>query len=156
MNAQISETTDLLARITRNISRIEELATGTNALQGHTELASLLAGFAQTAPLPMWIKNRDGQMIWMNDAYLSWYGVNLDRYIGHRDSAEWSCDTAASFDENDQRVLDTGRPLVAVEQLWNKKYNETESLQVIKFPLIVENEGHVCVAGLGLGFIRGI
>lgn len=164
---KISET---IGRVESRLQRLEEIETrmkdsdveevlGASACADCTgteprPLQALMALMTQTAPIPMWIKNKEGLMIWYNKAYESQYGAPIDEYIGQQNTGFWDEDSAKVFDDNDERVKQTLQPLFAFEELYNKRTQETEHLHVIKWPIISRNEALVGVAGLALGIYR--
>jgi len=108
-------------------------------------LTALLSALIQSCPLPVWIKNDEGRMIYQNDAYIEQYGG----YIGGFDSDHYDKQTSKTFDENDTKVRKNRVTLFCTEALHNPKTNNNLLLQVVKWPIVLGNEIHVCVAGVG-------
>jgi len=152
-------------RIDHQISRIEsifdkmseaDLESFEKALSNDGPLSGMLAEYCEHAPIPMWMKNREGKMLWFNETYTKVYGdfASVENYIGNSDSVAWSEETVLNFDENDKKVIETMEPVFCIEKLWNSRVKEYELLQVIKWPIAAENKVVVGVAGLGVGFHR--
>jgi PAS domain-containing protein len=83
-------------------------------------------------PWPAWIKSPDGEMLAMNPAYTSRYGV--ENYEGSRD-APWPDEIRRKFSENDRDVARSGLPSTFIERLTNPKTGTVENVTVIKFPV---------------------
>lgn len=110
-------------------------------------LEHLLAMVSETCPLPMWIKDHNGRMIWVNKQYEKQFG----EYIGQFDEEHWDQSTAVGFDENDAWVRENMAPMNCVERFVNPKTGDKELIHVVKWPVLVGNEVRVCVAGTGMG-----
>jgi|DEB0MinimDraft_6_1074348.scaffolds.fasta_scaffold00263_3 PAS domain-containing protein len=154
-----------MQRIDENIVRLEtifgkmeapDLVAFESALKNEGPMTGVLAEFCEQAPVPMWLKNREGKMLWFNEAYTSIYGdfASVKNYVGSSDKVAWDSDTALGFDKNDKKVIETMQPVFCIEKLWNRKYEEYEQLAVIKWPVSLDNKVAVGVAGVGLGFHR--
>lgn len=110
-------------------------------------LRTLIAMVAQECPLPMWIKNHEGRMVWQNDAYRE----QFCSYVGERDVDAYDEQTASGFDENDQTVAKNKTFVFCAEKINHPTENRSLILQVVKWPVMVGNDAAVCVCGIGLG-----
>ena len=67
-------------------------------------------------PVPSWLKDLDGTMLALNEAYednfLKPLGLNRADYIGKTDFDIWDEETARQYQENDVRVLNS------IEKVW--------------------------------------
>ena len=85
-------------------------------------------------PIPMWIKDEKGVMLYVNKEYERMFlhplGKTAADYVGKLDSDFWPADVAANFRSNDLRAQ--GNAIFTFEQLpiKDKVYN----LFVIKYP----------------------
>ena len=102
-------------------------------------LRALLAVFAQTLPIPAWIKNKDGVIVWSNLKYREKYGDNIHL----ADGEFWDQVTAAGFDANDQLAMNQQEVVWAVEDVAGEK------LLVAKWGLFLGNEAAECCFGIG-------
>lgn len=72
-------------------------------------------------PVPMWLKDREGVMLSLNDSYESVFlrprGYTRDDYVGNHDTAVWEEQTAKIFSANDRHVLRRGVTWRGIERL---------------------------------------
>jgi PAS domain S-box-containing protein len=70
----------------------------------------------EAAPIPIFVKNRQGQIIYANPATLAVLGKTADEVIGYRDGDLYpSPEDAARVMENDQRIMASGQTEVVEE-----------------------------------------
>lgn len=110
----------------------------------------LLDGQIRSAPFPMWQKDINLKMQWLNPAYeiifLKELGFTAMDYIGKYDSDIWGQETGMIFSKHDNQVIKQRKELTFIEYV--KKCNgcsEVYKLQVLKYPIIVGNN----VVGVG-------
>jgi len=101
-------------------------------------------------PLPIWLKDTSGKMIFLNAPYeelfLSPRGYTIHDYIGNTDFAVWPEEVAVAFQRNDKQVMLTKKPYEGVEMLVDK--NGTEYyVDFIKWPRFFEKKV-IGIAGL--------
>ena len=87
-------------------------------------------------PLPCWIKDSNGVMRYINDAYCKIYGVLADDYIGKTDYEIWPRHIADKFQKLDERVLIGEAKEYAIERVPSKTgHRSYDHLHVVKFPI---------------------
>ena len=101
-------------------------------------------------PLPMWMKDVNGKMIFVNSFYedqlLIPRGYNTRDYIGFTDHAVWPKETADQYSTNDKRVLKTKRSHRTIES-----FEESDGvllfMDVLKYPRML-NRNVIGVSGI--------
>lgn len=92
-------------------SKIRILERQTNLLsakQTHIdETSNILAAMVDACPLPMWIKDTTGSMMFFNESYAKTYGIDVMQYINQKDSSIWPKEIADNFVSNDIDVIHT-------------------------------------------------
>lgn len=96
----------------------------------------LLESAQNHSPLPMWLKDTDGTMLALNDAYTETFlepnGISKKDYVGHFDKDVWPLHIAQEYGENDRQVLVTKKVFRGRETV---KINDTETQwRIIKYP----------------------
>jgi PAS domain S-box-containing protein len=77
------------------------------------ESNALLRVVSDSTPDAIFVKDHEGRMIFANPAKLNLLGKESDAVIGHRSIDLYeSADEAASIDDEDKRVLDSGEPMI--------------------------------------------
>ncbi|WP_231603714.1 PAS domain-containing sensor histidine kinase [Neorhodopirellula pilleata] len=71
---------------------------------------------ANSLPLSLLIKARDGRRVFANEAYLTWRGLQWDEVVGKTDRELFPESIASQYIADDQRVMETGQSTHAVEQ----------------------------------------
>lgn len=111
-----------------------------------------LAKAWHSSPIPMWIKDVYGKMVFINDAYCAIYGIKKIDYIGKTDADIWPPEVARDFQALDQKVLDGESVEYSVEKIPNRAgFRTYDHLHVIKFPIM---DGPV-VKGIA-GMVTGV
>ena len=94
-------------------------------------------------PLPMWMKNVNGEMLFLNrnyeDLFLLPRGYNMSDYIGYKDHAVWTKEVADEFTKNDLKVVRTKRPVRSIERLDEVSGGEMW-VEILKYPRIINNK----------------
>lgn len=94
-------------------------------------------------PLPMWMKNTNGEMLFLNrnyeDLFLIPRGYNMSDYIGYKDHAVWSKEVADEFAKNDSKVVRSKRPVRSTERLDEVNGGEIW-VEILKYPRIINNK----------------
>jgi len=105
-------------------------------------------------PLPMWMKDVKGRMIFMNDScqelILEPLGLKIEDYLGKTDVEFWGEEYGAQFSRTDNKVLRSKKPLDAIHTILDSNKEET-SVMVLKYPRFHGNE----IIGVG-GLIKYI
>ena len=87
-------------------------------------------------PLPMWLKDTKGTMLFLNDEYekalLHPNDKTRNQYIGKTDYAVWDKDTADRFMQHDREVMQTKKAAVFTET-WTTAGHNVEGT-VVKYP----------------------
>lgn len=94
-------------------------------------------------PLPIWMKDTEGKMIFLNDHYEDMFllprGYTIHDYIGKNDYAVWSPEIAKAFISNDKQVIRTKkfvRKIEAIEDATGKIYYA----DLLKYPRKLQNK----------------
>lgn len=94
-------------------------------------------------PLPMWMKDTEGKMLFLNsqyeDTFLIPRGYNMSDYIGYKDHAVWSKQIADEFVKNDAKVIRTKKPNKTIELL-ESVTGEVYWAEVLKYPRTINNK----------------
>jgi len=69
----------------------------------------------ESAPTPIFVKDRAGRIIYANPATLEVLGMTAEQVIGHRDRDIYPTDLGVTVSENDQRIIKTGQTEVVEE-----------------------------------------
>jgi len=113
---------------------------------------AFLSAFVECAPVPIWIKDGDGIMRFINEAYEKIYGIDRLAYIGKKDSEVWGQDISQEFRKKDLEVMQGRTVAYAIEKVPNRAgFRQYDHLQVVKFPLYSGPE----VIGIA-GMITGV
>jgi PAS domain-containing protein len=84
-------------------------------------------------PIPFWIKDLKGKMLYVNKAFEKRYlfprSLQAKDYIGTYDHDVFTVEEAKKFRIDDQRVIDANRPISFFEKVDSREF------QVIKFPI---------------------
>lgn len=94
-------------------------------------------------PLPMWMKDTDGKMLFLNSNYEEMFllprGYNSSDYIGYKDHAVWSKEVADAFTRNDAKIMRSKKPFRSLEQL-DDVNGGTMWCEFLKYPRIINNK----------------
>jgi len=102
-------------------------------------------------PIPMWLKDREGGILFLNKAYESLFlipnGKDANDYIGSDDIKIWGKEIGALYKSHDLEVVQTG-------QIWNGKEKilikgKIEIWQIIKYPRYFGNS-IIGIAGVAI------
>lgn len=88
-------------------------------------------------PLPMWLKDTDGTMLFLNkqyeDTFLIPRGYEANDYVGHKDDAVWGDEIAVAFQLNDRKVIRSKKPVRTIEPLIDEE-GDTYYCEILKYP----------------------
>ncbi len=76
---------------------------------GFDQSRSTYESLANTLPLSLLIKDRQGYRVFANQAYLDFRGKRLDELLGKRDEDLFPPEIAKQFTADDQRVMESGQ-----------------------------------------------
>ena len=119
-------------------SEIADIKTDISLLKANIQLVGALGS---DMPFPMWLKDKEGRMIWLNKAYedvfLLPFDKNASDYIGNTDYQIWSKEIADQYVTNDRKALSSSEPIIRTEII--KIGNIKEEWVVIKYRRVVGN-----------------
>lgn len=138
MDSQEVIITQLRTELVQTQLRLIELEA---ELNDNVTRAELLQNYLNYLPFPAWIKRqrKDGkfEMVMINEAYTSEYGITATRYVGKTDYDVHSFELAQRYEENDLRVLSTDGPIRTSESV---RVNDIEiPIEVFKFAMPISN-----------------
>ncbi len=96
----------------------------------------------ESLPLFLLIKDAEGRRLYANQAYLRYRNLTAEELIGKRDEDLFSPEIAASYRQDDLRVMQTGQPLQGIEQTQSAS-GELHWVERYKCPLW-DADGNVC------------
>ncbi|MCS6814832.1 MAG: PAS domain S-box protein, partial [Cyanobacteria bacterium] len=118
----------------------------------HRRRADQFQIFLDNSPVPAWIVDRHGQMVYINPAYLQFHRTNIpittSEIVGKSVFDMFDPEIAHQFHTNNQRVIEGGTIVVTMEVCPLPDGNLGD-FQVYKFP-IVTPDGEVVVGGMAL------
>jgi PAS domain S-box-containing protein len=103
--------------------------------------------FLHDSPLLAWSKDAEGRYVYLNSSFEKRFNVKLDNWKGKTDMDIHQADYARVFRENDLQVLNTGEPLMGVEQMLESDGSVSE-WSSFKFRY-TDSEGNAYVGGVG-------
>jgi len=109
-----------------------------------TELLSMAnyRSLMESLPLFLLIKDTEGRRLYANQAYLRYRNLTAEELLGKRDEELFSPEIAASYRQDDLRVMETGQPLQGIEQTQSAS-GELHWVERYKCPLW-DADGNVC------------
>ena len=128
-------------KVDKLISQNTTLELKIEALQKETdhlrEQLVLLRTIHPDLPIPMWLKDQNGIMLSLNqayeDAFLFPQGKNRSDYIGRRDEDVWGDDVADLFRANDLVAIAQKQTSFVVENKGNKLFSGWEFFKYPKY-----------------------
>lgn len=135
----------LLERLTNLENEVKLLRTKESKLSNEiTKLRNqllLFEGSKLELPLPLWIKDTKGTMIYLNESFESTFltplNFEINDYIGKKDNVIFGNKQAKKFGENDKKVIAKKDAIRFFETI---EINDTiYYLEVLKFPRIIQN-----------------
>lgn len=136
LNTQIDLLTDRNDHMHDKLTKI--------ALAAKTSKRTLdqIVGAHIDSPLPMWLKDINGTMLLVNDAYERMFlipaGLTKEDYIGHNDYDVWDQKTANQFHIHDIGVL--SQEVIFNESETFPVNGVMQTFRVIKYPYYVDGE----------------
>lgn len=120
----------------REIKHKEEISTLKNQLiifeSSHSDI-----------PLPMWMKDIDGKMVFLNrlyeDQFLIPRGYTMHDYIGKYDSDVWSPEIAEVFAQHDKKVIRNKRYIREIEKIEDGAGSHYYA-DILKYPRMLNNK----------------
>lgn len=102
-------------------------------------------------PLPVWMKDTEGKMLFLNkryeDMFLTPMGLSMGDYIGNKDKAVWSLEVAKKFGVNDKIVIRTKKPLRVIEAVDDGAGN-IFYVDSLKYPRTTANGKVIGISGI--------
>jgi hypothetical protein len=137
---------DLLERMAAMEKIIEELREDKQRqaaeIHGLRMQILMVEGSHTDVPLPIWLKDTEGKVLFINDYYEDLFlkprGYNMHDYLGKTDYNVWSKDVADSFRLNDDLIVTnriSSRYLEEIDLANGKLF-----IEVLKFPRFYRNE----------------
>ena len=107
-------------------------------------------------PLPYWIKDRSGRMLFINESYEKEFNANLDAYKGKTDIEYWSDVlgpvegklVGQEYQKNDSYVMESGQVWKGWETV-RRAQGDLVKYRIVKFPVLF-NQIIIGVAGLAI------
>lgn len=94
-------------------------------------------------PLPMWMKDTNGKMIFLNRIYEDYFllpiNKSMEDYIGNTDNAIWDKEIADKFIKNDQKVIRTKKYIRTIEYV-NGKDGTLFPVEILKYPRTINGK----------------
>ena len=108
-------------------------------------------------PVPMWLKDTDGKMLFLNSEYetLILHPLNKvsDDYIGNTDDAIFPPDVVRLFKKHDKEILRKKRPIRFTEHWYDSDGAQYEG-EVIKYPRFLNKSTVIGIGGIIIGIKR--
>ena len=111
----------------------------------------LLRTFIDNVPDGMFVKDIEGKFIVVNSALAYWSGVKTpEEMVGKTDFDFYPEELARAFQEDDKKVVDSGRPVFDREEtVWSFVTREVRHALTTKVPLFDRDGRVIGVAGIG-------
>lgn len=103
--------------------------------------------FLHDSPLLAWSKDEEGRYVYLNSSYEKRFNVRLSDWKGKTDAQIHNAEFADVFRQNDLQVLNSGEPLMGVEQMLEHDGRVSE-WNSFKF-CYTDSEGRKYVGGIG-------
>lgn len=88
-------------------------------------------------PVPMWLKDTDGKMLFVNAEYerviLNPLGKRAEDYLGKTDTEVWGPEIAEKFQKHDRAIMRTKKPEI-FKETWTNQNGDTFTGEIIKYP----------------------
>lgn len=107
--------------------------------------------FMDNTPAIAWMKNEQGQYVYVSKAYENAFNISRNGWIGKSDMDLWPAEVAEQWRKTDEKVLTSGNPVEAVETTITG--GEKRYWLYNKFPFTDES-GNRYVAGIGVEITR--
>lgn len=116
-----------------------------------TQLA-IMESAHQDAPIPMWLKDKEGIMLAVNRAYetefLKPIGKQISDYVGHKDHDIWPDEIADAFVVNDGVVIAKKEVWIGVEMIMDQN-GDFNPYGIMKYPRM-EGSFLIGIAGIAI------
>jgi PAS domain S-box-containing protein len=104
--------------------------------------------FMNNSPTIAWIKNEQGQYVYLSKTYEDQFSVRLEDWRGKTDAEVWPSEIAETYHRNDSNVLHAEHAIEALEETINADGNRRLWISC-KFPFC-DHAGSRFVGGIGL------
>ncbi|HOF04670.1 MAG TPA: PAS domain S-box protein [Syntrophales bacterium] len=102
---------------------------------------SYLSSIIENQPGLVWLKDRQGKYLAVNEIYAQACGVGAAKdLVGRTDAAIWPAELAEKYRRDDLRVMETGKPLIVEEQVLIR--GEMTWVETFKTP-VYDGQGNV-------------
>jgi len=113
---------------------------------------TLLTAVKYDIPVPMWLKDSKGKMVFINNEYERLFlfpvGKTMEDYIGKTDYDIWDKETAEQYRKNDIRAMQSQNPIYTTE-LIPMAGTLPKELRVVKYPQ--KKDGRtIGIGGIGI------
>lgn len=123
--------------ILKRFARSKEMKQLQDEVERLQNKVTLLESSHQDAPIPIWLKDRNGIMLALNPEYEKLFlvpiGKNREDYLYNSDYDIWPEDVAAEYVKNDQYVMRTKETWRGLETIVDHQ-GERSKWQIIKYP----------------------
>jgi len=103
------------------VSIIRDLTERQDTYQKLTDSESQIRALIEAVPAPLYAKDRDGKYIFLNKAYLIFFGKTSSEMLGKTARQCWPKEIAASFEEDDRVLLTENKKQTYSSQVFNSK-----------------------------------
>jgi len=111
---------------------------------------SVISGYYMHLPKPAWLKDSEGQYIYVNNEYSSRFGVSTLSAEGHTDTSIWGEAYGGIAEANDAKVMQHGVGIKFEEDFPSAPGSEdTRNITVVRFP-VVHNNAVLGVGGIAI------
>lgn len=131
---EIKEDRDFYKGLYRDCSeQYEEIQSDLSVLKANIQL---IGAIDNDLPVPFWLKDKKGRMLYFNKHYESTFltplGYEASDYLNNYDTAVWPKDVAQAFKINDLKAMQSETPLITTERVPNG-HGQSEIWTVIKY-----------------------
>ncbi len=114
-----------------------------------------LRRIVDTDPNLIFVKDRAGRFVLVNQALADFYGTTIDQVIGKTAADFYTCPASLNrFEQENQSTLDSGQPLFIPEERVPSGPHLGEWLQWQKQPLTLPGSQEPCVLGIGVNITQ--
>lgn len=96
----------------------------------------LVGAITNDLPMPMWLKDVDGRMMYLNKAYEQAYlipmGLTANDYIGKTDADVWGEEIGEMYRQADAIAMQSDKPTISIERVEGKGL-KSRDIKVVKY-----------------------